>query len=622
MNLSFRLLAVLATLAAPALRAQRISSPDGNVAAEFVLQRDRTPAYKIDYLGKPLVLESHLGFEPDLLGGFVVVKTSTDEHRGEWKQPFGERSVVPDNYRELTVDLRHEASGRLVRVTLRAYDEGAALRYSFPEQATKEFKFTGERTEFRFPADTFGWEEHGTEGEYRRVKIGAMEPFGERPLTLELADGRYASLGEAANQCYARTLLSVAPGSTDTLVTALGGTSSNLDKVSEFAQRHNPNVTLRPGDSTPWRMLVVGQKPGDLLERNYLQLNLNPPSALADTSWIKPGKAMRDTTITTVNSKAIIDFAATAGLSYVHLDWKWYGPVEFEAAGDVMVRAPNLDVPEIVRYGREKGVGLILYVDRRQIRRDRDHIFEMLEKWGVVGVKIGFVDVGPQAETAWITETIQKAAEHHLMLNIHDGYRSTGLSRTWPNLMTVEGIRGNEHFPTAEHNCTLPFTRYVGGVGDYTVCYYDKRLTHTTHAHQLAMAVVSFSPLQWIFWYDKAADYQGEPEVEFFRHVPTVWDETKVVNGKIGEFATIARRQGADWFVGTINNGESRTLAVSLSFLPAGQRFVAHLYGDDDTVATRTHVALATREVDSATTLSVPLKATGGQAIWLTPAPR
>ena len=208
------------------------------------------------------------------------------------------------------------------------------------------------------------------------------------------------------------------------------------------------------------------------------------------------------------------------------------------------------------------------------------------------------------------------------MLNIHDGYRSTGIYRTWPNLMTVEGIRGNEHFPTSEHNCTLPFTRYVGGVGDYTVCYYDKRLTHTTHAHQLAMAVVSFSPLQWVFWYDKASDYHGEPEVEFFRQVPTVWDETKVVNGKIGAFATIARRRGADWFIGTINNSEPRTLTVPLSFLPPGQHFVAHLYADDDAVATRTHVALATQNVDATTTLSVPLHAGGGQAIWITPAPR
>jgi len=619
MNSTGRFIVGLALLATAGLRAERIISPDGKVAAEFVLQHAGAPAYKIDYQGKPLVLESRLGFEPDFLDGFKVVATGTREHHGQWTDAFGERSTIPENYRELNVDLQN-ADGRLMRVTMRAYDEGAALRYSFPTQPTKEFAFTGERTEFCFPADTFGYEEHGTEGEYRRAKIADMEPWGERPLTLEFADGRFASLGEAANQHAPRMLLSVVAGVPDALVTALGGTSSNLP-TKDFGQRHDPHFTLAAGDVTPWRFVVVGDKPGDLLERNYLLLNLNPPSALADTSWIKPGKVMRDTTLTTVNSKAIIDLAATAGLNYVLLDWKWYGPVEFEAAGEVLVRAPNLDVPEIVRYGREKGVGLILYVDRRQIRRDRDHIFEMLEQWGVMGVKIGFVDVGPQAETAWITETVQKAAQHHLMLNIHDGYRSTGIYRTWPNLLTVEGIRGNEHFPTPEHNCTLPFTRYVGGMGDYTVCYYDKRLK-TTHAHQLAMAVVSFSPLQWIFWYDKPSDYHGEPEVEFFRQVPTVWDDTQVVNGKIGEFATIARRRGAEWFVGTINNRVPRTLPVSLSFLPAGQRFVAHVYADDDTVATRTHVALVTHEVDSTTILSVPLASGGGQAIWLTPAVR
>jgi alpha-glucosidase len=234
-------------------------------------------------------------------------------------------------------------------------------------------------------------------------------------------------------------------------------------------------------------------------------------------------------------------------------------------------------------------------------------------------VKIGFVDVGPQAETVWITETIQKAAEYHLLLNIHDGYRSTGLIRTWPNLLTVEGIRGNEHFPTAEHNCTLPFTRYIAGIGDYTVCYYDRRLTKTTHAHQLAMAVVSFSPLQWIFWYDRPSMYRGEPEVEFFRVVPTVWDETRVIHGRIGEFATIARRKGDAWFLGTINAGTARTLIVPLAFLAPGQKYTAHLYSDDATVATATKVGVTRRAADSTTTLDVLLVANGGQAIWIEP---
>jgi alpha-glucosidase len=627
-----------------------VKSPDGNVVVGFVLQTDGSPAYRIDYRDKPIVLESRLGFEPDFTNGFQIIGAFTNSHAGQWTNALGERRIVPDNFRELNVDLKH-TSGRWLRISFRAYDEGAAFRCELlkvgapvsdpartdgsSERAGSEtgapapsaITFTGERTEFRFPENTFGYEEHGTEGEYRKVNTADMKPWGERPLTLEYANGVFASLAEAANQNYPRMLLSPLPGVSGALVSALGGTTANTD---EFKQRHDPTVKLRAGDSTPWRTLVVGDKPGDLLERNYLMLNLNPPCALADTSWIKPGKAMRDMTLTVTNSKAIIDFAAAAGLRYVHLDAGWYGTEDIESGDATQARiggrwvrnlAQPVDLPEIIRYAREKKLGVILYVDRRQIKTQRDILFPLYEKWGIAGVKIGFVDVGPQTETAWITETIQKAAGHHLMLNIHDGYRATGNNRTWPNLMTVEGIRGNEHMPTSEHNCTLPFTRYIAGPGDYTVCYYNNRI-QTTHAHQLAMAVVSFSPLQWIFWYDKPADYHGEPEIEFFQHVPTVWDDTKVINGDIGKFATIARRSGENWFMGTINNSEPRGLKVPLAFLTGGKKYTARIYSDDESVATRTKVGIETRTVDSQTTLDVPLRAAGGQAIWITPAPK
>ncbi len=606
---------MLAATAAVACGDSRIESPDAKVVATFVMQAGGVPSYHVEYLGNPIVLESRLGFESNFAEGFQATGSSAATHQGQWTNDFGERRTVPDNYAELNVDLRH-SSGRLLRVTLRAYNEGAALRYSLPPQDTREFHFTAERTEFRLPGDTLGYEAHGTEDEYKRVRISEMQPYCERPLTLEYSSGLYASLGEAADAAYPRMLLSPLADVPGGLVTTLGGRTSNTPTAN---QRHDPNVTLKAGDSTPWRMFVVGERPGDLLERNSLMLNLNPPCALADTSWIKPGKAMRDTTLTTENSKAIIDFAATGGFQYTHLDWKWYGSEDAATGDATTVRAPGLDVPEIIRYGKEKGVGLILYVDRRQIKKQRDILFPLFEKWGVKGVKIGFVDVGPQSETAWITETIQKAGEHHLMLNIHDGYRATGNNRTYPNLMTVEGIRGNEHFPTPEHNCTLPFTRYVAGIGDYTVCYYDSRLK-TTHAHQLAMAVVSFSPLQWIFWYDRPSLYQGEPEVAFFRKVPTVWDETKVVNGKIAQYATIARRSGDAWFIGTINNSQTRQLQVPLSFLAAGKSYTAHLYSDDPAAQTRTHVAVKTQPVDSKTVLEVPLLAAGGQAVWIEPA--
>jgi alpha-glucosidase len=592
----------------------QVESPDVKVVIGFAIQAGGRPAYRVAYLGKPIVLESRLGLEPNFTSGFEVDDVSLEAHEGQWMQQFGERAIVPDNYHEMNVDLKHK-SGLLLRLTFRAYNEGAALRYTLASQPGGPFVFAGERTEFRFPEGTFGYEEHGTEGEYVRVKTADIQPWCERPLTLEYEHGLFACLAEANNQAYPRMLLSPLPGIAGALVSALGGATSNTASAN---QHHDPTVTLSAGDSTPWRVFIVGQKPGDLLERNCLMLNLCPPSALADTSWIKPGKVMRDTTLTTANSKAIIDFAEKGGLQYVHLDWRWYGSEDLNTGDATTVRVPNLDISEIIRYGGQKGVGLILYVDRRQIKKQRDILFPLCEQWGVKGVKIGFIDVGPQRETAWITETIAKAAEHHLMLNIHDAYRPTGNTRTWPNLMTVEGIRGNEHWPTPEHNCTLPFTRYIAGPGDYTVCYYDGRLK-TTHAHQLAMAVVSFSPLQWIFWYDTPDEYQGEPEIEFFRKVPTVWDDTKVINGRIGQYATIARRSGNDWFIGTINNSEPRRLQVPLAFLVEGRKYVAHLYSDNNSVAARTKVGLETREVDSATTVDVPLVAGGGQAIWITP---
>jgi hypothetical protein len=617
---------VMVTHCAPPINvpvANEIESPDAKVVVHFFLQAGGIPAYTITYLGQPIVLESRLGLLPDFTNGFAIAKISPSQHHGEWTQVYGERKIVPDNYGELDVDLQ-KASGELMRIIFRAYDEGAAFRYSFPGPGAKEFHFTGEQSEFHFPGQTFGYAEQGTEGEYQRAKISDLEPWCERPLTLEYASGLFACLGEADNENYPRMLLSPVPGAADTLVSALGGTTSN---TADNPSAGNPAATLPAGGSTPWRMFVVGEKPGDLLERNYLMLNLNPPLALPDAAWIKPGKVMRDTTLTTENSKAIIDFAATAGLQYVLLDSGWYGSENAETGDATTPRRganrwfPNsgqaVDIPEIIRYGREKNVGLILYVDRRQMKKQRDILFPRYEKWGVQGVKIGFVDVGPQTETAWITETIQKAAEHHLLLNIHDGYRPTGYARTYPNLLTVEGIRGNEHFPTAEHNCTVPFTRYVAGSADYTVCYYDHRLKNT-HAHQLAMAVIAYSPLQSIFWYDRPDMYHDEPEVEFFRQVPTTWDKTKVINGEIGKFATIARRSGDNWFVGTINNSVPRQLKLPLNFLAPGGSYAAHIYSDDQSLPTRTQIAVETRKVNSLTTLDVPLSAAGGQAIWIT----
>ena len=234
--------ALLIPGAAIGLAANQVGSPDGKVAVEFLMQAGGIPAYRIDYLGKPIVLESRLGLLPDFTNGFEIGEISQNEHQGKWSQVYGERKIVPDNYRELNVDLK-QASGCLMRITFRAYNEGAAFRYSFPKQKTREFHFTGEQSEFHFPENTFGYEEHGTEGEYQRAKISDIEPWCERPLTLEYASGLFACLGEADNENYPRMLLSSLPGVPGALVSALGGMTSNTDR---FRQRHDPTAKLAP----------------------------------------------------------------------------------------------------------------------------------------------------------------------------------------------------------------------------------------------------------------------------------------------------------------------------------------------------------------------------------------
>jgi alpha-glucosidase len=210
------------------------------------------------------------------------------------------------------------------------------------------------------------------------------------------------------------------------------------------------------------------------------------------------------------------------------------------------------------------------------------------------------------------------AADNELMVNIHDEFRTTGEQRTWPNIVTVEGIRGNEEFPDATHNTVLPFTRYVGGIGDYTICYMDKRLK-TTPAHQLALGVVYFSPLQTLYCYDKPEMLAGIPETDFFKNLPTVWDETKMLSGEIGKYTAIARRSGKQWFVGAITNNDGRKMQLVFDFLPERKKYKAHIYSDDPTVKTKTQVRIDSQIITSKTVLQPELLPSGGLAIWLEP---
>jgi alpha-glucosidase len=478
-----------------------------------------------------------------------------------------------------------------------------------------------ERTEFRFLEDHTAWAVYSAQGKYAEVPISRIKPGCERPLTVQIQDDLFVAVAEARLVDYARMKLAPLDGDRHGLVSSLSS-----DVVAKLPLQ------------SPWRVVMVADSCGNLLENNDIIRNLNDPCAIADTSWINPGKVIREVTLTTAGGKACVDFAARHNLQYVEFDAGWYGH-EYSDQSDATTitvdpkRSPGpLDLHEVILYAQERGIGIILYVNRRALGRQLDEILPLYRKWGVSGVKYGFVNVGSQQATAWLHEAVRKAANHRLMVDVHDEYRPTGYSRTYPNLMTQEGIAGDETSPDNRLTLTILFTRMLAGAADNTICYYDTRVDRiASHAYQLAKAVCLYSPWQFLYWYDRpptsphekggAGGQKGmigdEPELEFFDRVPTVWDDTRVIHGRIGEYAVIARRSGSDWFIGCMNSGQPRTLELPLDFLEPKAQYVAHVYSDDETVETRTGVKIERYLADSETTLQAPISAKGGQAIRL-----
>lgn len=561
-----------------------------------VKREDGRLSYAVNYGRRPMVLDSTLALEGWEPGRYLGSGERTS--LSIWRPLYGERAAIPDNFRELTLHFER------LTLTFRAYEEGVAFRYRLEGKGA--FEFAAEHSEFRFPAGAMAWEEHGTEGEYFRVPAARIKDNCERPLTVDTNNGLWLSLAEAAQTNYPRMLLGARDGA---VVTQLDG---NIKGMLPF--------------ETPWRVLVLGRRPGDLLERNYLILNLSAPQALADSSWIKPGKVIREVTLSTRGGKAAVDFAATRGLQYIEYDAGWYGH-EYDEEADARTVEPDpkriagipdhggLDLEEVIRYAKQKGIGVILYVNRRELERRMDELFPLYRKWGVAGVKFGFVNVQGQQWAAWLTEAIRKAAAHQLMVDVHDSYRPSGLTRTWPNLMTVEGVRGNEHMPTASHNTTLPFTRAVAGPLDYTICWMTQRLK-TTWGHQLAQLVVHYSPWNFVFWYDRPGEIAESAGLEFFAAVPTTWDETRVLAGAIGTHAVVARRKGREWYLGAITNEQPRTVELRLGMLEPAVRYELKTWCDGNGAR---DIRAESREVKAGETVQLTLAPSGGCAARIGP---
>lgn len=592
----FWLAIALAAAAAAQPREELVISPDELVQVKVVIDGDAI-RYSAILGGKPVVLDSPLGLTGWPAGRFKSAAQRTA--LGTWKPLYGERAIIPDNYRELTLSFER------LTVLLRVYEEGFAFRYRL--EGRGPFEIEGEATGFRFPPGSFAWQEHGTEGGYERVSVADVKEKCERPLTVEIGGGNWAALAEAGQVNYPRMLLGP---------DGEGGLRPNLD---------SPVKGVLPFE-TPWRVFVLGRAPGALMERNYLLLNLNPPQT-RDYSWVRPGKVLREVTRSTKGGKAAVDFAVRRGIDYIEYDAGWYGH-EYDDASDARTVAPDpkriaaipdhggLDLEEVIRYGKSKNVGVILYVNRRALERQRDEIFPLYRKWGVAGVKFGFVQVEGQQWPKWLVESVQKAGDHKLTVDVHDSFRPSGWQRTHPNLLTAEGVRGNEHMPSASHNATLPFTRAVAGPYDYTICWTTPRL-QTTRAHQMAMSVVVYSPMQFLFWYDKPEQVEDAPELEFFNELPVTWDETRVLAGSVGEYAVVARRSGARWYFGAITNERPRTVELRLGMLPPGAPFTLRTYCDG---ASKTAVAVSETAIKGGEPLTLSMAGSGGCAAIVEPA--
>jgi len=599
---------------------QILYSPDKSLMIRFFQKESadhkKVFFYQLSYKGKNVILASKLDLALDnhLSESAMALKVDTHANWFEnleiqnsvreqkdttWTPVYGERKFIRDHYNSMVIKtVKDDNPTYEMNIEFRAYNQGVAFRFFFPENVKGTYyRIMSENTEFKFEEGALAWKANWAQAPYKKVLLENWDAEAERPLTIELKNGLFVSLLEAQMVDYSRTKFKLS--GKNTVITSM---FTPVDLISPVA--------------TPWRVVMVAETATGIAEGTDLILNLNEPSKIKDQSWVKPGKIMRVMSQTTKDALENIDFAAKRNLQYILFDWKWYGPAFSFSSDASKVAIADFDLPQIISYGRQKGIGVWLYVNQQALLMQSDSLFSIYKKWGIAGVKFGFVQSGSHRWTTWVEKTLQQAAQNQVMVNIHDDWRPTGEQRTWPNLMTSEGVRGNEEMPDATSNTVMPFTRYIAGAADYTICYFDPRIK-TTHAHQLALAAIYFSPIQTLYWYDKPAFYKGEPELEFWDKIPVTWDETKVLSGNPGEYVTTARRSGQEWFLGSITNNEARKVELKLDFLPKGQKFIARIYHDDNTVATATKVGIKDIEVNSKTILKLDLQASGGAAIWL-----
>ncbi|MGD0520203.1 MAG: glycoside hydrolase family 97 protein [Terracidiphilus sp.] len=678
-SLRATLLCLLAFCAAVTLTAQvtdgtatKVTSPNGQIT--FLLfnstsakhpersSRETPPPddlrYAVEFHGQRMIDNSKLGLEiagqPALGPGMRSTGAQTASVDESYPIPVGKTSTVRDHYNSAQVDFE-DASGRKLSIEVRVFDDGVGFRYLVPDQPSlKQARIAHESTEFCYAKDATTYPlilegfQSSWEDEYQqRLSSGLHHDWLiGMPMLAEQPGIGWVAITEANIDHYAGMYLRKGEGRNCVR-------AELSPRLNEFGVAE-PGVAVETATpfSSPWRVLMIGDEPGRLIESNIV-LNLNPPSKIADTSWIRAGKSAWDwwsgeaapsvsfkTGMNTATMKHYIDFASDSGFPYMLIDAGWAlanykGPDDYAQLADITRVNPEIDMPELLRYAKEKNVRIWLWSHWTSVDKYMDQAFPLFEQWGIAGVKIDFMNRDDQWMVDFYHRVVESAAAHHLMIDFHGAYKPDGLRRTYPNLITREGVMGKEYLKwsartTPTHNTTLPFTRMLAGPMDYTPGAFgnsnrDNFVARNfmpmglgTRAHELALFVVFESPFEMVADYPE--HYQGQKEFNFIKQVPATWDEVRVLAGRPMENITLARRSGNDWYVGSLTNWDERTVKVPLSFLGEG-KYEAEIYADAPDAATEaTHTTFSKQPVDHSTVLDVHMVSGGGNAIWIHPA--
>jgi alpha-glucosidase len=615
-------------------------SPDGKI--EVAVTAGGALCYSVRVDGRPILDESKLGLQfrdgANMGRDVELLRAERGSADTTWENRWGKRSQVRDRHNELRLVLREKSdSPRTFEVVFRAFNDGIGFRYILPEQKGMEnFVLTREETEFAF-TDNFscyaGRQDKGFQGaqewEFKPGKLTDIkaESIIGLPLLVK-TPAAWAALIEADLRDWAGMWLAGVD-------TADGKADGKVVLSAKLAPRRDSQGLVKASapHNSPWRVMIIGRQPGRLIESD-LVLNLSTPCQIPDTSWVLPGKMAwdhwwsGDVKMDTAAIKEYIQLAADMGWPYQLIDWQWYGPFNKPDA-DITKVNPAVDMDEVRRFAAEKGVRLWLWLYWADADRNDayEKAFQFYEQWGIAGVKIDFMDRDDQDMVNWYEKITKAAAEHRLMVNFHGAFKTSGFNRTFPNQITREGVLGNEYNRwsarvTSEHKLTLPFTRFLAGPADFTPGGFLNRQpgqfkadpkaaqVQGTRAAELALFVVYDSPLCCVC--DHPQHYRDQPGADFLKVVPTVWDDTRVLDAEVAEYLVIARRSGNDWFLGALTGNTDRDVAVKLDFLGRG-RWKAHIWKDAaDSRINAEHMEVEDRLVAPSDSLNIHLAPCGG----------